>query len=242
MSYCDDLVLLAPTRSALQKQMSICEDYARRHNLVFSTHPDPKKSKTKCLLFRLHAREEAPAKIMLNGHTLPWVDNATHLGHELHTTGSQDMDCRMRRGAYIGETTELLGIFQYAHPLQKLTAIQTYACAMYGSNLWNLYGPAACQMYKCWNVSVRYAWGVSRLTRTYIVDNLLSGSLPPIRQLVIRRYVRFVQGLTTSSNPVLSTLSQWATNTVQSVTGLNMTNIRQEFAWIHFRMGHLCSL
>ena len=135
----------------------------------------------------------------------------------------------MRRGAYIGETTELLGIFQYAHPLQKLTAIQTYACAMYGSNLWNLYGPAACQMYKCWNVSVRDAWGVSRLTRTYIVDNLLSGSLPPIKQLVTRRYVRFVQGLSTSLNPVLSTLSYWATKTVQSVTGLNITNIRQEF-------------
>ena len=96
-SYCDDLVLLAPTRSALQKQMSICQEYANKHNLVFSTHPDPKKSRTKCLLFRLHTREEVPDKIMLNGHTLPWVDNAAHLGHELHTTGSQDMDCRQGR-------------------------------------------------------------------------------------------------------------------------------------------------
>ena len=42
-SYCDDLVLLEPTRSALQIQMSICEDYALRHNLMFSTHPDPSK-------------------------------------------------------------------------------------------------------------------------------------------------------------------------------------------------------
>ena len=123
----------------------------------------------------------------------------------------------------------ILGIFQYAHPLQKLSSIQTYACAMFGSNLWNLYGPAACQVYKCWNISVRDAWGVSRLTRTYIVDNLLSGSLPPIRQPIIRRYVRFVQGLATITNPVLSTLSHWATKTVQSVTGLNMANIRQEF-------------
>ena len=180
------------------------------HNLVFSTHPDPKKSKTKCLLFRLHLREVDPVKILPNGHTLPWVDNATHLGHELHTSGTQDMDCRLRRAAYIGQTTELLGIFQYAHPVQKLKAIQTYACALYGSNLWNLYGSSAGQVYKCWNISVRDAWGVPRLTRTYIVDNLLSGSLPPIKQVVIRRYVRFVQGLMTSSNPVLSILSQWA--------------------------------
>ena len=102
------------------------------------------------------------------------------------------MDCRIRQGAYIGKTTDLLGIFKYAHPLQKLTAIQTYACALYGSNLWDLYGPKVNQMYKCWNISVRDAWGVSRLTRTYIVDNLLSAHLPPIRKLVIRRYIRFV--------------------------------------------------
>ena len=116
-------------------------------------------------------------------------------------------------GAYIGESTELLGLFKYAHPLQKLSAIQTYACALYGSNLWDLYGPTANQMYKCWNISVRDAWGVSRLTRTFIVDHLLSGSFTPIRQLVIRRYVRFVQGLISSTNPVVSTLANWAVNT-----------------------------
>ena len=113
--------------------------------------------------------------------------------------------------------------------MQKLMVIQTYACALYGSNLWNLYGSSAEQVYKCWNISVRDAWGVPRLTRTYIVDNLLSGFLPPIKQLVIRRYVQFVQGLVTSSNPVLSTLSHWAIKTVQSTTGLNVANIRHEF-------------
>ena len=139
------------------------------------------------------------------------------------------MDCRLRRNAYIGVTKELLGMFKYAHPLQKLTAIQTYACALYGSNLWDLYGPAASQMFTCWNISVRDAWGVSRLTRTYIVDHLLSCSLPPIRQLVIRRYIGFVQSLVTSKNPVISTLSNWAVNTVRSNTGLNLFNIRNEF-------------
>ena len=109
------------------------------------------------------------------------------------------------------------------------TTIQTQACALYGSNLWDLYGPAACQTYKCWNVSVRDTRGVTRLTRTYIVDHLLAGSLPPLRQLVLRRYVRFVQSLVSSENPVLSVLSHWAVKTVHSVTGSNVVKIRQEF-------------
>ena len=132
-SYCDDLVLLAPSRSSLQTMMSICEDYANRHNLVFSTDPNPTKSKTKCLLFRLHNREESPAKIILNGQPLPWVDHAAHLGHEFHTSGLQELDCNMRRAAYIGESVELLNVFKFAHPLQKLAAIQTYTCSFYGS-------------------------------------------------------------------------------------------------------------
>ena len=118
-----------------------------------------------------------------------------------------------------------MAIFVSAHPLQKLSAIQTYACALYGSNLWDLYGVAASQMFNCWNISVRDAWGVSRLTRTFIVDHLLSDFLPTIRQLVIRRYIRFVQGLMASDNPVLRTLSDWSVKTAQSITGLNVLNI-----------------
>ena len=62
-SYCDYLVLLSPRSSALQAQMSICEDYAMRHNLVFFTHPDPQKS-----------------KVFLNDidNALPWVDKMEH--------------------------------------------------------------------------------------------------------------------------------------------------------------------
>ena len=47
--YADDLVLLAPSRSALQKMLQICEHYAESHSLKSSTDPDPALSKTKCL-------------------------------------------------------------------------------------------------------------------------------------------------------------------------------------------------
>ena len=228
-SYCDDLALMAPTRSALQKLMSICEKYAERHNLVFSTDPNPIKSKTKCLLFKLFNNEEHPAPILLNGRTLPWVDRAAHLGHELHESGNQEVDCNMRRGAYIGETIELLNIFKSAHPLQKLAAVQTYACSFYGSNLFDLYGQAANKLYKAWQVTVRDAWGVSRQTRTYIVDHLLCGHFPQIRQLMLRKYCKFVKGLVISSNPIISALSYWGVRTRLSKTGTNVANIEEEY-------------
>ena len=49
--YSDDNWLLAPSLSALQDMLITCEEYAASHNLKFSTHVDPEKSKTKLMAF-----------------------------------------------------------------------------------------------------------------------------------------------------------------------------------------------
>ena len=46
MGYADDLVLLAPTRTAMELMLKACEEFGKRNNLQFSTDPDPAKSKT----------------------------------------------------------------------------------------------------------------------------------------------------------------------------------------------------
>ena len=50
-AYADDIVLLSNNRDTLQKMVNVCQQYGADHNLTFSTDPDPKKSKTKCVLF-----------------------------------------------------------------------------------------------------------------------------------------------------------------------------------------------
>ena len=50
--YCDDLALLAPSRPAMQLMLEACERFGLQNNLIFSTDPDPVKSKTKCVYFR----------------------------------------------------------------------------------------------------------------------------------------------------------------------------------------------
>ena len=47
--YADDVVLLAPCRTAAQKMLEICEQYAKHNNIQFSTDNDPAKSKSKAL-------------------------------------------------------------------------------------------------------------------------------------------------------------------------------------------------
>ena len=79
-------------------------------------------------------------------------------------------------------------------------------------------------------MTVRDAWDVPRQTRTYIVEHLLSGPFPHVRQLMLRRYCKFVRGLVMSTNPIISALSHWGIRTRLSTTGSNVANIKEEFS------------
>ena len=45
--YADDVLLLAPSRQALQIMLTICEEFSTSHSMLFSTDPNPVKSKTR---------------------------------------------------------------------------------------------------------------------------------------------------------------------------------------------------
>ena len=57
VGYADDLLLLSPSRSGMEKMLRICEQYAMDTNLhKYSTHPDPVKSKSKCIFMSGHMK------------------------------------------------------------------------------------------------------------------------------------------------------------------------------------------
>ena len=65
VGYADDLCLLAPNRSAMEIMLKICEDYAMQNNLEFSTDPDPKKSKSKCICMQGAKKLPKPPNLKL---------------------------------------------------------------------------------------------------------------------------------------------------------------------------------
>ena len=70
--YADDILLLAPTLSSLQLMAMEVEMFASSHNILFSTNPNPSRSKSKCVWFCGKSGEVSyPAPIMLNGDALP---------------------------------------------------------------------------------------------------------------------------------------------------------------------------
>ena len=226
--YADDLILLAPSRSAMKQMLRVCEEYAEECNLQFSTDPNPQKSKSKCLFMCGYMDPDYPAPLKLCGRDLPWVVHATHLGHELHQLCTMEFDANMKRGQFIDNSVKIQETFSFANPPELLQAVQTYAGHWYGAMLWDLYGVKAGQLYRSWNTSVKVAWDVPRATHTYLVDNLLSCGLLNVKQQLVSRFVNFFRSLLKSQSKEVKVVASIVARCARSTTGRNLMNIQVE--------------
>ena len=63
--------------------LQICEKYANDHNFKFSTDPNPKNCKTKCIAFMKKKKKDLSG-LRICGNNLPWVESGKHLGVNLN--------------------------------------------------------------------------------------------------------------------------------------------------------------
>ena len=121
-------------------------------------------------------------------------------------------------------------MFCFAQPNQIIRAVKTYCCSMHNCMTWPLYSTAARQFYNCWSTCVKLAWDVDRATKSYLVENLLSGGLPSMRSSILACYGRFYHGVRHSPALEIRTLACIATADFRSTTG---TNLIQDKAWLN---------
>ena len=227
VGFCDDILLLAPTRDGMQLMLNTCESFAVRNNLQFSTDPNPAKSKTKCI-FMTGKRKNLPKPVplVLSGKELPWVTSATHLGHEFHESGNMEYDATVKRAEFIRKSSDIRETFFFASPVEVLRAVKVFAGDLYGGNLWQLRSDKASQVFNAWNTCIKLAWQVPRSTHTYFVDRLLSSGISHVRDDILARYVTFIQSLRKSPSPEVSVLVHLVGRDIRTTTGNNLHLVR----------------
>ena len=189
LGYADDLLLLAPSRDALQEMITNCGIFAKDLNLTFSTHEDPRKSKTKCMAFL--SKERSLKSIKLDRKTLPWVKAAKHLGNRVTNESiSLRNDLMEKRAVFINRVNELSQEFYFAHPSTKVKINNIFNSYFYGSPLWDLFGKEADRLDKTWNVSQRILLGLPRQAHRYFIEPLSGGR--HIKFLLYERFIKFV--------------------------------------------------
>ena len=220
------MLLIAPTRSAMQRMLLEMEAFAEESNIMFSTNPLPSKSKSKCIyVVGKKNNLVKPAPLLLCGRELPYVEQADHLGNVLTEKGDMEQDTVIKRARFIQSAVETREMFKWAAPAEVIKASKIYCASFYGSNLWDLGGDKAKQVYSAWNTTVKLAWGCPIWTRSYMV---LCCGQTSARVDLLCRFVKFFHGLRKSACHEVRVMSRLVARDVQTVTGKNLMYISQE--------------
>ena len=224
LGYADDLSLISPTHAGLQRMFSICANYFKLHGINISVNIVPEKSKTQCLAFNV---KSVPASICFDDFSLPWTNHYKHLGHYIYTDESMSHDTLIKRAVFISNVHALRQELGYQDPEVFLQLAQTYLGSMYGSNLWDLYSPAASRVYTSWNIMTRTSFNLPYATHRYILYNMTN--IPHIRISLIKRFIKFYSRLESSFRPEVRFLFQLQKSDCRSVFGRNCFNICNEY-------------
>ena len=221
VAYADDVLIMSTSVQGLQEMVNICQKHAEDNSLVFSTDPDPKKSKTMCIAFNCNTRDKL-APISLCGNNLPWVSKAKHIGNFLHEDGSTDLDIRVKKGIFIQNAMELDQEFYSLPAALKMKLNLLYNSHFTSSSIWKFDSEEANHLFSSWNKNIKLIFGLPWATHKWILEEITGSNL---KMMLSARFVKFVNAIKKSRKPALKFLLSVSAADVSSLTGSNFRSI-----------------
>ena len=215
--YADDIVILSPSRAGLQSMVEICENYCNAHGIKISCDENPRKSKTKCIIFNKHI--DNPANIVLKDIRIPWTDTYKHLGHHIHKDENMHHDLNAKRGEFISSIHSLRQEFGMLNPHVFMRLISIYYTSFYGSNLWDLGSESSERLWSSWNILLKSTFSLPFATHRYISNGLYG--LPHLKSRLIKRFINFHISIRNSNQNTLKVLYNTQRFDTRSIFGRN---------------------
>jgi Reverse transcriptase (RNA-dependent DNA polymerase) len=177
LAYADDIVLLAPTPSAIRKLLHICDVYAREYSIIFNG------KKSKCIFFPGLCNNSQGAgahflpSLQVGDNDIEYVDSWSHLGHILSSDSRDNLDIEHRRVQTVKQINDVLCYFGKLDSTIKLQLLYSYCSSMYGSELWDLTCSAIEAFGVSWRRALKNIWKLPMNTHNNVLY-ALSGVLP----------------------------------------------------------------
>ena len=132
LMYADELVLIAPTCSALRQLVTKCTLYSSEFDIVFNAQ------KTVCMLFqsKLFVIDSCPS-IMLDNITLSFVKEYKYLGHIIVDNLKDDSDIQNQMKFLYARGNTLIRKFSYCSFHVKIMLFNSYCSPVYCCALWS---------------------------------------------------------------------------------------------------------
>jgi hypothetical protein len=208
LAYADDIVLVAPTATAMRKMLAICDSFAADSHLSFNA------AKSKCLLigstrkrgnFAHSARSSGCLSFQIMGKDIDFVESFKHLGHVINSDFDDADDIEDKRAVFIGQANNVLCYFRKLTANVKQVLFNYYCLSLFGSSLWRLDHGLIETVCIAWRQAIRRIWSLPRTARSDLLP-LLSRSLP-IREEICHRSLTFILQCISHKSPLIRRLA-----------------------------------
>ena len=133
LGYADDSVIMAPSPSALQRLLELCNQYAKCNDIIFNT------KKSFCMSFMPQKMVVKVPVIKLDGAILPPTDTHKYLGVLITSNDYDDLDINRQRRSVYARGNMLIMKFGNCSYDVKVQLFKTYCSSMYCLPLWRNY-------------------------------------------------------------------------------------------------------
>jgi len=207
LAYADDLVLLAPSASALRKMLAICDAYAAEYCMSFNAQ------KSKCLVILSNSCRYLRPLLLDNvfyigGKPIDFVSSFPHLGHTITDTLDDGPDISKRLGNFIGQVNDVLCFFGKLTSDVKARLFRAYCSSYYGCELWDLSGRSLSTFCAAWRKGARRIWNLPYRTHCHLLP-LLCNCIP-IFDEICRRSLKFLQSCLFHNTMLVRSVAQFS--------------------------------
>jgi len=170
LAYADDVVILAPTASAMRKLLAICDGFANDFDVKFNAY------KTKCILFQPSCCNKmscnAKPVFSIQDNIIEFVESWPHLGHIINNKLNDCDDIIDRRNILLGQINDLLCNFGKLNPVIKTNLLYSYCSNLYGCELWDLTSIQLPAIGVAWRKALKRVWSLPLGTHAHILYSL----------------------------------------------------------------------
>ena len=179
--YADDITILAPYHSSLQSMLTICDQYASRHHLIFNP------TKTKCMFFPTN-KNMKQCPVIFKNESIEFVKECCLLGFKISTDVlNRNIDATIQ--TFYRKCNEVRFDFSMLSSDIKSKLISTYCMDLYGSQLWS-YGTGYPEtFYVAWRKVTRLIWKLPFRTHCNLLHTINNCS--PIEFILEKWCIKF---------------------------------------------------
>ena len=129
--YADDMCLIAPSPSGLQRLLNICSQYASSHDILYNA-----KKSVSMLIQSKKVKFSRLPPLYLNGNCMNYVDSYKYLGVMISNSMADNLDFERQRRALYASANRLKRSFGYCSYDVKKQLFSSFCANLYCSHLW----------------------------------------------------------------------------------------------------------